>query len=519
MVSSNKNRLFSLILTIVFLVSGFSPLLSAKAIAPNTKMAVFLVNYTDSVNDNPFNAETAHNLIFNGDFYKLFKQESYNKVVLEGDVYGWITEPQPSSSCNLTYATYIAPGSALSNYITNNNINLSDYDYTFIIHNCPQYPGFNGIAGGTTGALMGSSWWYTHDWSAYTPGQTGLLRMAHEMGHMMGLSHSNLRDCGNKSIASESGTCSNYEAANYYDIMGNSSYAFGFNAYEKNKLGWIPNSDVLTISTSGDYTLAPVESDTGTRLIKISVKGADGSTIATPYMLEFHAPKGYDKTIRQFTFKGLTLETLEYGETYILDANPTNDAIGDDMKDWTIGKGGTFTDSNYGFTISNVNKSGDNGAKFHIELSAPNSCNATQTITPLQASYWAIKDNDQIKGSVTNSADYSNIVIPKSKVDADRQMAYFNYKGENTNVLLCGTQSFALKTTSPSPTLLYYLGTEYTGSYSQTVSVAAGSYSITSSQIIIPKGTAAGVYNVSLSSTNVLSNTTSLPTPFTITIQ
>lgn len=366
---------------------------------------------------------------------------------------------------------------------------------------------------------MGSSWWYTHDWSTYTPGKTGLLRMAHEMGHMMGLGHSNLRDCGNKSIAGESATCTNYEAGNYFDVMGNSSYSFGFNAYEKNKLGWIPNSDVLTISASGDYTLAPVESDTGTRLIKISVTGADGSIIPTPYMLEFHAPKGYDKSLRQFAYKGLTLETLEYGSTYVLDANPTEQAIGEDMKDWTIGKGASFTDDTYGFTISDVNKSGDSGAKFHIELTAPTSCNAVQTITPLQASYWAVKSNNEIKGGVTNSADYSNVVISKSKVDVDRQMVYFKYKDENVNPLLCGTQSFALTTTSPAPTLLYFLNTEYTGSYTQTVSVSAGAYNIASSQIIIPKGTATGVYTATLTSTNVLSDTQSSPTQFTITIQ
>ncbi len=516
---SNKHPLFLVVLIFAFLSSGFSPLFTAKATVPNTKMAVFLVNYTDSVNNNPFTPEVAHDKIFNGDFFKLFKQESYGNVVFGGDVFGWITEPKSSSTCNLSTAAYIAPGSALSSYITNNNINLSDYDYTFIIHNCPQYGGFNGIASGNTGALMGSSWWYTNDWSIYTPGETGLLRMAHEMGHMMGLSHSNLKDCGAKSIPGGENSCTNYEAGNYFDIMGNSSYAFGFNAYEKNKLGWIPNSDVVTISASGDYTIAPVEADSGTRLIKISVVGSNGEIIPTPYMLEFHAPKGYDKTLRQFTYKGLTLETLEYGSSYVLDANPTSQAIGDDMKDWTIAKGGSFTDSTYGLTISDVNKSDDNGARFHIELTPATSCSASQTITPLQASYWAVKGNDEIKGGVTNSADYSNVVIAKSKVDADRQMVYFKYKDENVNPLLCGTQSFNLTTASPAPTLLYFLSTEYTGSYTQTVSVSAGAYNIASSEIIIPKGTATGVYTATLTSTNVSSNNPSAPTQFTITIQ
>lgn len=515
----NKHRLFSLVLIVVFVLYGISPFFEARATVPNTKMAVFLVNYTDSVNDNPFTVEGANDLIFKGDFYKLFKQESYGNVVFGGDVYGWITEDKPSSSCNLSTAAYINPGTALDTYIDTNNIDLSSYDYTFIIHNCPQYPGFNGIASGNTGALMGSSWWYVNDWSIYTPGKTGLLRMAHEMGHMMGLVHSNLRDCGTSAIPLGENTCTNYEAGNYFDIMGNSSYSFGFNAYEKNKLGWIPDSDVLTISTSGDYTIAPVEGSSGTRLIKISVIGSDGSIIPTPYMLEYHAAKGYDKSLRQFKYKGLTLETLENGSTYVLDANPTSQAIGEDMKDWTITKGGTFTDSEYGITISDVNKSDDNGAKFHIELSPATDCSASQTITPLQAAYWPVKSNNEIKGSVTNSADYTNVVIAKSKVDADRQMVYFKYKDENINPTLCGTQSFALTTTSPAPTLLYFLDTEYTGSYTQTVSVGAGAYNVASSEIIIPKGTATGVYTATLTSTNIDSDTPSAPTLFTITIQ
>ena len=516
---SNKHPLFLLVLIFAFVVSGFSPLLTAKATVPNTKMAVFLVNYTDSVNDNPFTAEGANDLIFKGDFYKLFKQESYGNVVFGGDVYGWITENKPSSSCNLSTAAYINPGTALDTYIDTNNIDLSSYDYTFIIHNCPQYPGFNGIASGNTGALMGSSWWYVNDWSIYTPGRTGLLRMAHEMGHMMGLGHSNLKDCGTKSIAEESVTCTNHEAGNYFDIMGNSSYSFGFDSYEKNKLGWIPDSDVLTISASGDYTISSTEGSTGIRLIKISVVGADGSIIPTPYMLEFRAAIGFDNSLRQFNFKGLTLKTIENGSAYILDANPSGQAIGEDMKDWTITKGVTFTDSEYGLTISDVKKSGDNGAKFHIEISPVDSCDASQVITPLQAAYWPVKSNNEIKGSVTNSADYSNVVIAKSKVDADRQMVYFNYKGENVNPILCGTQSFALTTTSPAPTLLYFLNTEYAGSYTETVSVLAGAYNIASSQIIIPKGTATGVYTATLTSTNVSSDAPSTPTQFTITIQ
>lgn len=329
-----------------------------KAAVVTKTLAVFLVNYTDST-QNPFTPSEATEKIFSGNFAKFFKQASYGDIVFGGDVYGWITEPIDSSECDFNTSASIIPGTALANYISENSINLETYDYTFILHNCSDYPGFNGLAqlGTNIAAGMGSSWWYENLWSTFTPEQTGLERvMIHEVGHLFGLDHANGYDCGNTTIKDKITDCVKIETGNNFDIMGNSSYSLGLSAFARNALGWLPDEDVMTVTTSGVYTLKPVESRTGTRLIKIAVTAQDGTTITTPYTLEYHAPVGFNKSLSQFSPFGLTLSRIDYGQTYILDANPSEHAFGDDMKDYTLGKETSFSDPLYGLTLSNVQK-------------------------------------------------------------------------------------------------------------------------------------------------------------------
>lgn len=493
-----------------------------QADAVTKTLAVFLINYTDST-QNPFTPSEATEKIFNGNFANFFKQASYGDVVFGGDVYGWITEPKDSNECNFNTSASIMPGSALANFIAENSINLEAYDYTFLLHNCPDYPGFNGLTqpGTNIAAGMGSTWWYENLWSTFTPEQTGLERvMIHEVGHLFGLDHANGYDCGNTTIKDKITDCTKIETGNNFDIMGNSSYSLGLSAFARNALGWLPDEDVVTVTSSGVYTLKPVESRTGTRLIKITATAQDGTTIPTPYTLEYHAPVGFDKSLSQFSPFGLTLSRIDYGQTYILDANPSELSFDDDMKDYTLGKDASFSDPLYGLTISNVQKGGDGSISFSVDLATPTSCTASTTTSPVMSSYWSVKENNSQKGPNTVIwDDLSHITIPKSKVDLDRQMVYVQFNETNSNPYLCGTQAFTLTMTSPSPTLIYQNYTEYAGSYSKDLNVLANKYATQSFNIIIPKGTTAGTYTAVLTAKNTSSNVVSEPFIYTVTVE
>ncbi len=489
----------------------------------NTKMAVFLVKYNDVTSD-PFTANEAKETIFNGNFRNFFAEQSYGQVIFCGDVFGWVAEQESSATCDFYNSATITPGSALDNYVNENQIDLDSYDYIFIVRNCPDYVGFNGLAhpGIETpiAASIGSSWWLTNDWSMYIPGFTGLDRvMIHETGHLLGLNHANGLDCGDETIDTENMiNCDTLDAGNQYDAMGNSIYAVGFNAFERNKLGWISTDNVLSIDTSGTYQLKAVENAVGDRMAKISVTAKDGTVIETPYRLEYHIPKGFAKSLSQFGPLGLTLSQISYGSSNILDAQASELDFGEDMKDSTIGRDESFVDPYYGITIDNVKRIENGTMSFHVDLAMPESCDTSEVLVPSFSTFWSAKENNSQKGEVTISTDKIHIVIPKAKVDADRQIVNLQFNATNTNEFLCGASPFTITMTTPSPTLIYKNGVEYPGSFELETLTKAGSNYSNSYQIIVPKGTAVGNYTPVLTSTDEFGEI-SEPLVYTITIE
>lgn len=126
----------------------------------------------------------------------------------------------------------------------------ADYDLEFV---CTWVPGEN-VGGNAIRVGKGI-------WLNYTNGYANLLRTAaHELGHNLGLFHTRGLSSPTYLPGSEVGQRVDvwvYEYGSWYDLMGscsNSASGLGeFCAYDKNLLGWLPDSAVVTPATSGTY--------------------------------------------------------------------------------------------------------------------------------------------------------------------------------------------------------------------------------------------------------------------------
>lgn len=235
-----------------------------------------------------------------------------------GDVYGWVTIPDSyTSAC--AYTTWINSARA----IVGDEI-LAGYDY--VIYASPSVTDCGGIGGVTT---IGDHSAYIPMWITYVIG--------HEFGHMLGLSHAGAYDCWFNG-------CNFFEYADPFDIMGGATVGGHFHASRKLRLGILASSEVQDITTSGAYTLYPIErrnSITQTKLLRI-LKGSN-------YLnLEFRQPSIWDPWgSTEPIFNGVTLNE-EGMFSNLIDTTLSTVTLADAP----LGLGQTYSDSAAGISIT-----------------------------------------------------------------------------------------------------------------------------------------------------------------------
>lgn len=152
--------------------------------------------------------------------------------------------------------------------------------------------------------------------------------IGHELGHNLGLMHSNFLYCG--SVAIKESGCYQIEYGDSYDIMGRFGHQLPhMNAKHKDYLGWFNPSNIYNVSENGSYSIEPIETATsGLKAIKIHRVDNDF------LFVEYRQPIGFDSTIYDpdaFAFLGGLIHTTIAGralslESYILDTTPSPDA-------------------------------------------------------------------------------------------------------------------------------------------------------------------------------------------------
>lgn len=369
------------------------------------RTAVFLVNFQDNPGEKPWTKAEIHDRFFT-EVSQFFLETSYQQTWLTGDVYGWYTLPINSTdTCSSLDIGDAADAAAIAN-----NVDLSQYDryvYVFPTSSC----GWSGIA--TVGGLQTRAWVNNAPYSKVP---------AHEMGHNLGLLHSQGLNCQGDVLNTN---CAFVTYGDQLDTMG--AKPGHYNAYQKERLGWLNQSNtppLLTVDQAGSYAIELMETTTANaKALKIfkDIDPANGES--RWYYVEFRQPVGED----QFISYSLDEANITNGVTirlgtdhkadssFLLDMTPDSDTSisqHTDLKDAALVSGKSYTDADTGLTITteytdsqtatvNVSYGGGSGG------SACTHANPAITVSPSQ-SQW-VKAGSQVNFtlSVTNQDNSS----------------------------------------------------------------------------------------------------------------
>jgi hypothetical protein len=306
---------------------------------------VILINFQDDLRQ-PLTPAQAAERMFTGSasVNARYAEISYNNVSFSGNVIGWYTLPI-TRTCDL-------------NAQLNATIPVVDPDVDFRLYSrlvlINPYCGAAGTVGKLTlstqeGLVEASVTWMHGDYVLTTNA------LEQELGHNFGLRHANSLDCG---VATLGESCASTEYGDLFDVMGQSSQPSHFNAVHKELVGWFDPTNILSATTTGTYTLEPLESiGSGLKTLKLQ-RGP------TEYLyVEFRQPLGLDQWMNNPAYnviQGALLHTnsfLANGDTQLLDATPASRDPVTDFFDAALAPGQILEDPASGSTVRVVSVS------------------------------------------------------------------------------------------------------------------------------------------------------------------
>lgn len=118
----------------------------------------------------------------------------------------------------------------------------------------------------------------------------------HEFGHTVGAEHSGSITCGTIALDPTYATCTVNAYGDKYDVMAlanNTSSVNHMNAYHKNEIGIFDSTTIQSVTTSGTYTISPLETESlGTKALKIAKPNTDDY-----YWIDFRKAFGFDTNL------------------------------------------------------------------------------------------------------------------------------------------------------------------------------------------------------------------------------
>jgi hypothetical protein len=437
--------------------------------AQNT--AVLLVNFQNNTAQ-PYTTAYAKNIVFTG-ASNFDLENSYGQTWLTGNVFGWFTIPLALSTTTCDYATMTTLAQQAQSAATAAGVNLSGY--TRFMYGFPNTGACGWWGLGTVGGNPSSAW---------VNGDLQIQVVTHEMGHGFGLDHSHSLDCGTVPIG---GTCTMNEYGDTMDTMGSSSYHF--NAYQKERLGWLgagSSPPITTVGSTGNYTIDAYET-TGSspKALRIPI-GTTGSN----YYVELRRAIGVDA--------GLAGNSNVLNGVLIHKASPA-DSNSSDLLDMTaadtswmnpaLDAGVSFTDSAAKITITPVTVGST--ATVSVTLGATPTCtraNPLVSLSPSQSAGVAAGTVVPFTVSVTNN---DNSACAASTFDVTNA-APAGWTGALTSASLSISPGASASTTLQ---------------VTSAASAVNGSYTVSATA----KNHAATAYSAAASATYVVANPTCAP--------
>jgi chitodextrinase len=211
------------------------------------RVAVLLVNFSNDTSQ-PFTPAFAAGVAFtnSNSVAAYYSDSSWGQLSLSGDVYGWYTLPDSDTSCNT--ATWANDANKAASAA---GVNLGGYTnivYAFPLASSCSWNGWADLPG-------------TRSW-LNGPSAMTLQEMAHELGHNFGLNHASSYVCTvngvRVALAANPASCTIGDYGDPFSVMGAGKH-YGQTNFARGVLGWLSAANTQTVTTSGDYALAPIE--------------------------------------------------------------------------------------------------------------------------------------------------------------------------------------------------------------------------------------------------------------------